>query len=80
MENQPSNAEQALPAEQAAAKEAILAECERLAEAGITFVDVHVDGSGDEAQAKISSAIPLKITFTKKASPGYRLFAPAATL
>jgi hypothetical protein len=48
MEKQPSNAGQALPPEQAAAKAAILAECDRLAEAGITFVAVHFDGSGDE--------------------------------
>jgi hypothetical protein len=48
MENKPSNAEQELPPEQAAAKTAILAECDRLAEAGITFVAVHFDGSGDE--------------------------------
>jgi hypothetical protein len=48
MENKPSNAEQALPPEQAAAKAAILAECERLAEAEITFVAVHFDGSGDQ--------------------------------
>jgi len=48
MENKPSNAEQELPPEEAAAKAAILAECDRLAEAGITFVAVHFDGSGDE--------------------------------
>jgi len=48
MESKPSNSEQALPPEQAAAKAAILAEGERLAEAGITFVAVHFDGSGDE--------------------------------
>ena len=48
MENEPSNAKQALPPEQAAAKAAILAECSRLAEARITFVAVHFDGSGDE--------------------------------
>jgi hypothetical protein len=48
MENKPSNAEQVLPPEQAAAKAAILAECERLSAAGITFVAVHFDGSGDE--------------------------------
>jgi hypothetical protein len=48
MENKPSNTEQELPPEQAAAKAAILAECDRLAEAGITFVAVHFDGSGDE--------------------------------
>jgi hypothetical protein len=48
MEPEPSNVEQALPPEQAAAKAAILAECDRLAGAGITFVAVHFDGSGDE--------------------------------
>ena len=48
MENEPSNSEQALSPEQAAAKAAILAECDRLTEAGITFVAVHFDGSGDE--------------------------------
>jgi hypothetical protein len=48
MENKSSNLEQALPPEQAAAKAAIIAECERLAESGITFVAVHFDGSGDE--------------------------------
>ncbi len=48
MERKPSNAEQALPPEQAAAKAAILVECDRLTQAGITFVAVHFDGSGDE--------------------------------
>ena len=48
IENRPANAEQELPPEQAAAKAAILAECDRLAEAGITFVAVYFDGSGDE--------------------------------
>lgn len=48
MQNEPSNVEEALPPEQAAAKAAILAECDRLTEAGITFVAVHFDGSGDE--------------------------------
>jgi len=48
MENEPSSAEQTLPPEQAAAKATILAECDRLAGAGITFVAVHFDGSGDE--------------------------------
>jgi hypothetical protein len=52
MENEPSNAEQALPPEQSAAKASILAECERLAEAGITFVSMHFDGSGDEAASE----------------------------
>ena len=48
MINEASNAEQALPPEQAAAKAAILGECDRLAQAGITFVAVHFDGAGDE--------------------------------
>jgi hypothetical protein len=48
MENKASNAEKSLPPEQAAAKAAIRAECDRLTEAGITFVAVHFDGSGDE--------------------------------
>jgi hypothetical protein len=48
MEDQPSNTEQSLTPEEAAAKAAILAECGRLAEAGITFVAVHFDGAGDE--------------------------------
>jgi hypothetical protein len=48
MEPEPSNSDQPLPPEQAAAKAAILAECERFAEAGITFVALHFDGSGDE--------------------------------
>ena len=48
MENGPSNSEQSLSREEAAAKAAILAACDRLAEASITFVAVHFDGSGDE--------------------------------
>ena len=36
-----------LSPEQVQAKAAILAECENLAAAGITFVAVHFDGSGD---------------------------------
>jgi hypothetical protein len=48
MENNPATAQPALPPEQAAAKLAILTECDHLAEAGITFVAVHFDGSGDE--------------------------------
>lgn len=48
MENGPSNSEQSPPPEEAVAKAAILAACDRLAEAGITFAAVHFDGSGDE--------------------------------
>jgi hypothetical protein len=36
-----------LPPEEARAKAAILAECENLAAAGVTFVAVHFDGYGD---------------------------------
>lgn len=52
MKNEPSDAEPALLPEQAVAKAAILAECNRLAEAGITFVAVHFDGSGDEGASE----------------------------
>jgi len=37
-----------LKQQQAAAKAAILAQCDRLATAGITFVAAHFDGSGDD--------------------------------
>jgi len=40
--------EERLKQQQAAAKEAILAQCDRLAAAGVTFVAVHFDGSGDD--------------------------------
>jgi len=53
MEPERSNAEQPLPPEEVAPKTAILAECERLAEAGITFVAVHFDGSGDEGANEV---------------------------
>jgi hypothetical protein len=44
MENTPQNNNQALEPGQAAAKAAILAECDRLAATGVTFVAVHFDG------------------------------------
>ncbi len=40
--------ELSLTTEQAAAKAAILGECEKLATAGITFVAAHFDGYGDD--------------------------------
>lgn len=43
-----STYEEQLKQEQAAAKAAILAQCARLATAGITFVGVHFDGAGDD--------------------------------
>jgi hypothetical protein len=43
-----STYEEQLKQQQAAAKGAILAQCDRLATAGITFVAAHFDGSGDD--------------------------------
>ncbi len=42
-----STYEEQLKQQQAAAKAAILAQCDRLATAGIPFVVLHFDGSGD---------------------------------
>jgi len=47
MENQSSGGVEPLSPEEAQAKAAILAECENLAAAGVTFVAVHFDGYGD---------------------------------
>jgi hypothetical protein len=47
MENKQSN-DQPLEPEQAAAKAALLVECEKLAAAGVTLVAVHFDGVGDD--------------------------------
>jgi hypothetical protein len=40
--------EERLKQQQAAAKAAILAQCDRLTSAGVTFVAAHFDGSGDD--------------------------------
>jgi hypothetical protein len=48
MEQQQQNNDQGLEPEQAAAKTAILAECDKLAAARVTFVAVHFDGYGDD--------------------------------
>ena len=48
MEDTQQNNKQALEPGQAAAKAAILAECDKLATAGVTFVAVHFDGYGDD--------------------------------
>jgi len=40
--------EERLKQQQAAAKAAILAQCDRLASAGVAFVTAHFDGSGDD--------------------------------
>jgi hypothetical protein len=48
MENKLENHDQTLDPEQAAAKAALLAACDTLAAAGITFVAVHFDGCGDD--------------------------------
>jgi hypothetical protein len=47
MENDAISTEDPLSSEQTHAKTVILAECDKLAAAGITFVVVHFDGSGD---------------------------------
>ena len=47
MEHHPTYEEQ-LKQQQSAAKTAILAQCDCLAAAGITFVAAHFDGSGDD--------------------------------
>jgi len=47
MEDQQANQEESLDPTQVLAKAAILAECEKLAAAGVTFVAVHFDGYGD---------------------------------
>lgn len=47
MDNDSSTRSEELSAEEAQAKAAILAECENLAAAGVTFVAVHFDGYGD---------------------------------
>jgi hypothetical protein len=48
MEQPQQNNEQSLEPGQAAAKTAILAECDQLAVASVTFVAVHFDGYGDD--------------------------------
>jgi hypothetical protein len=48
MEGTAQNHEENLEPEQAAAKAALLAECDKLAAAGVTFVAVHFDGYGDD--------------------------------
>ncbi len=47
MENAGAN-NQALSPQEEAAKAAILAECDKLTKAGVTFVAVHFDGYGDD--------------------------------
>ncbi len=48
MEQTQQNNGEPLEPQQAAAKAVLLAECDRLAAAGITFVAVHFDGYGDD--------------------------------
>jgi hypothetical protein len=48
MEQPQQNSEQLLEPGQAAAKAAILAQCDQLAAAGVTFVAVHFDGYDDD--------------------------------
>ena len=48
MEQTQQNNSQPLDAQQAAAKAAILAECDKLVAAGVRFASVHFDGYGDD--------------------------------
>ncbi len=48
MENNAGGKNEALSPQEESAKVAILAECDKLAEAGVTFVAVHFDGYGDD--------------------------------
>jgi hypothetical protein len=47
MENESRSTKEPLTSEEARAKAAILAGCENLAAAGVTFVAIHFDGCGD---------------------------------
>lgn len=79
MENEPSNIQQALPPEQAAAKAAILGECERLAEVGITFVAVHFDGSGDEGASEEIKCYATEGYVYEQRSSRIQILAPAGS-
>jgi hypothetical protein len=48
MENNAASNKQELSPQEARAKAAILEECDKLNEAGVTFVAVHFDGCGDD--------------------------------
>ena len=48
MENNAGGASEALSPREEAAKAAILAECDKLVQAGVSFVAVHFDGYGDD--------------------------------
>ena len=48
MEKNAGGESKELSAQEEAAKAAILAECDKLAQAGVTFVAVHFDGYGDD--------------------------------
>src|ERR671922_2828895 len=48
MEKNAGGESKELSAQEEAAKAAILAECDKLAQAGVTFVVVHFDGYGDD--------------------------------
>ena len=48
MENNAGGKNEALSLEEESATAAILAECDQLAKAGVTFVAVHFDGYGDD--------------------------------
>jgi hypothetical protein len=53
----PQNHNQTLEPQQATAKAAILAECDKLMAAGVTFVAVHFDGYGDRRNDRRSEVL-----------------------
>jgi hypothetical protein len=56
MENNRGSESRVLSPREEAARVAILAECDKLAKAGVTFVAVHFDGYGDEGTTEEVSA------------------------
>ena len=52
MENNSGDKDKARSPQEETAKAAILAECGKLAKAGVTFVAVHFDGYGDDGPPK----------------------------
>jgi hypothetical protein len=53
MENNAGGKNEALSSQEESAKAAILAECDKLAKAGVTFVAVHFDGCGDDGTTEV---------------------------
>jgi len=65
MENDPGVSREPLSPEEAKAKAAILAECQNLAAAGVTFVAVHLTATEIAASRKKSS-VSIRVTTPTK--------------